>query len=150
MPRVKRGTKRRARRKKILERASGYYLTKSKLYRSAKESVERALKFARTSLRDHRIYAWVSGLVLLLVSYLIAASAIDTWTVVRYTGSRNLPAAATAWHDSVFSKPLSFYLFDLPFWSDLRGYVFAVVILAILIYWLVARGWQLRSLISPM
>jgi len=32
MPRVKRGTKRRARRKKILERASGYYLTKSKLY----------------------------------------------------------------------------------------------------------------------
>ena len=46
MPRVKRGTKRRARRKKILERASGYYLTKSKLFRSAKESVERALKFA--------------------------------------------------------------------------------------------------------
>ena len=46
MPRVKRGTKRRAKRKKILERASGYYLTKSKLYRSAKEAVDRGLKFA--------------------------------------------------------------------------------------------------------
>ena len=46
MPRVKRGTKRHAKRKKILDRASGYYLTKSKLYRSAKESVERGLKFA--------------------------------------------------------------------------------------------------------
>jgi len=46
MPRVKRGTKRRAKRKKILERASGYFLTKSKLYRSAKEAVERGLKFA--------------------------------------------------------------------------------------------------------
>jgi len=46
MPRVKRGTKRRAKRKKILERAIGYFLTKSKLYRSAKESVERGLKFA--------------------------------------------------------------------------------------------------------
>ena len=46
MPRVKRGTKRRAKRKRILERASGYYLTKSKLYRSAKEAVERGLKFA--------------------------------------------------------------------------------------------------------
>ncbi len=46
MPRVKRGTKRRAKRKKILDRASGYYLTKSKLYRSAKESVDRALTFA--------------------------------------------------------------------------------------------------------
>ena len=43
MPRVKRGTKRRAKRKKILERASGYFLTKSKLHRSAKEAVDRAL-----------------------------------------------------------------------------------------------------------
>src|SRR3954447_6025088 len=51
MPRVKRGTKRRAKRKKILERASGYFLTKSKLYRQAKESVERGLKFAYAGRR---------------------------------------------------------------------------------------------------
>ena len=51
MPRVKRGIKRRAKRKKILERASGYYLTKSKLYRAAKESVERGLKFAYVGRR---------------------------------------------------------------------------------------------------
>ena len=54
MPRVKRGTKRRAKRKKILERASGYYLTKSKLYRSAKESVERALKFAYSGRKQKK------------------------------------------------------------------------------------------------
>ena len=54
MPRVKRGTKRRQRRKKILERASGYYLTKSKLYRSAKESVERALKFAYSGRKQKK------------------------------------------------------------------------------------------------
>jgi len=54
MPRVKRGTKRRARRKKILERASGYFLTKSKLHRSAKESVERALKFAYSGRRQKK------------------------------------------------------------------------------------------------
>src|SRR5437016_14083097 len=46
MPRVKRGSKRRAKRKKILDRASGYFLTKSKLHRAAKEAVDRALKFA--------------------------------------------------------------------------------------------------------
>src|ERR1700749_1187535 len=46
MPRVKRGTKRRQKRKKILDRATGYFLTKSKLYRSAKESGERGVKFA--------------------------------------------------------------------------------------------------------
>jgi uncharacterized membrane protein (UPF0182 family) len=110
----------------------------------------RALKFAHTSLREHKLYARLSALVLLLVSYLIAASAIDTWTVVRFTGSRNLAAAATAWHDSVFGKPLSFYLFDLPFYSMLRNYVLALVIVSILLYWLAARAWQLRFKIGDM
>lgn len=51
MPRVKRGNKRRLKRKKILRRAKGYYLAKSKLYRIAKQQVERSLKFA---FRDRR------------------------------------------------------------------------------------------------
>ena len=51
MPRVKRGTKRHNRRTKILKRAKGYVLTKSKLFRSAKEAVQRALRF---SYRDRR------------------------------------------------------------------------------------------------
>ncbi len=48
MPRAKRGNKRLEKRKKILALAKGYRGTKSKLYRSAKESVERALNFAYT------------------------------------------------------------------------------------------------------
>ncbi len=51
MPRVKRGSKRTNRRKKILKRASGYFLTKSKLHQAAKEAVERGLKFAYTGRR---------------------------------------------------------------------------------------------------
>ena len=54
MPRVKRGTKRHAKRTKSLERASGYYLTKSKLYRSAKEAVDRALKFAYSGRKQKK------------------------------------------------------------------------------------------------
>ena len=58
MPRVKRGNKRRERRKKILGLAKGYFLTKGKLYRSAKESIERAGNFAyvgrRRKKRDFR------------------------------------------------------------------------------------------------
>src|SRR5437660_1084547 len=42
MPRVKRGTVRRAKRKKLLGLAKGYYANKSKLYRAAKESVDTA------------------------------------------------------------------------------------------------------------
>jgi large subunit ribosomal protein L20 len=46
MPRVKRGTVRRAKRRRLLARAKGYYQTKSKLYRAAKEAVDTALKYA--------------------------------------------------------------------------------------------------------
>ena len=58
MPRVKRGTVRRAKRKKLLARAKGFYQTKSKLYRSAKESVDTAAKYAfvgrKNKKRDFR------------------------------------------------------------------------------------------------
>ncbi len=54
MPRVKRGTKRRASRHKTLERASGFFLTKSKLHRAAQEAVERALKFAYVGRKNKK------------------------------------------------------------------------------------------------
>ncbi len=58
MPRVKRGTVRRAKRKRLLSRAKGYFLNKSKLYRAAKEAVDRAGNFAfvgrRRKKRDFR------------------------------------------------------------------------------------------------
>ena len=44
--RVKRGTVRRAKRKKLLDRAKGAYQTKSKLYRAAKQAVDTAEKYA--------------------------------------------------------------------------------------------------------
>ena len=54
MPRVKRGTHRRATRKKTLKRASGYFLTKSKLNRAAQEAVERGLKFAYVGRKNKK------------------------------------------------------------------------------------------------
>ncbi|MCC7008597.1 MAG: 50S ribosomal protein L20 [Acidobacteria bacterium] len=58
MPRVKRGTHRRAKRKKLLKRAKGYYATKSKLYQAAQEAVDKALNYAyagrRRKKRDFR------------------------------------------------------------------------------------------------
>lgn len=48
MPRAKRGNKRLLKRKGILKLARGYRGTKSKLYRHAKEQVERSLNFAFT------------------------------------------------------------------------------------------------------
>ncbi|HUF47863.1 MAG TPA: 50S ribosomal protein L20 [Vicinamibacterales bacterium] len=58
MPRVKRGAVRRAKRKKLLDRAKGYYATKSKLYQAAKEAVDKAGDYAysgrRRKKRDFR------------------------------------------------------------------------------------------------
>ncbi len=58
MPRVKRGNKRRQKRKKILDLASGYRLTKGKLYRAAREAVQKGLAYAyrdrRNKKRDFR------------------------------------------------------------------------------------------------
>ena len=58
MPRVKRGTVRRAKRKKLLARTKGMFGNKSKLYRAAKESGDTALKYAfvgrRNKKRDFR------------------------------------------------------------------------------------------------
>jgi len=54
MPRVKRGTVRRAKRKKLLARAKGFFQTKSKLYRAAKESVDTALKYAYVGRKNKK------------------------------------------------------------------------------------------------
>ncbi len=52
MPRAKGGSKSRQRRKKIMKLAKGYVGGRGRLYRSARETVERALAFA---YRDRRV-----------------------------------------------------------------------------------------------
>ena len=52
MARVKRGTKRRARRKKYAKRTKGFFLTKSKLYQSMQEAANRADRYV---YRDRRV-----------------------------------------------------------------------------------------------
>ena len=54
MPRVKRGTKRRDKRKKILKRAKGFFLTKSKLYRAAQQAIQKAGKYAYRGRREKK------------------------------------------------------------------------------------------------
>ena len=58
MPRVRRGTRKRKRRAKILKLAKGFWGARNHNYRTAKEAVERALQYAyrdrRTRKRDFR------------------------------------------------------------------------------------------------
>ncbi len=54
MPRVTRGNKKLLRRKKILDQAKGFWGAKRKNYRSAKESVERAMVYAYRDRRNRK------------------------------------------------------------------------------------------------
>ena len=105
----------------------------------------RGLHFAGVFSRDHRLYSRLIPVGLALVAIVFATNSIDYWTVMRYVGSRGLAAPADAWKDQVFSRGLPFYLFDLPFYADVLGFVFVLAILCALVFWATARGWQLAE-----
>lgn len=54
MPRVKRGTKARKRRKKVLKMAKGYFGSKSKLFRPANQQVLKSLHYAYRDRRNKK------------------------------------------------------------------------------------------------
>ena len=105
----------------------------------------RGLHFAGILPRDHRLYSRLIPVGLAVVAIVFASSSIDYWTVMRFFGSRGLAAPADAWKDQVFSRGLPFYLFDLPFYAEVLGFVFVLAILCALVFWATARGWQLAE-----
>ena len=54
MPRVKRGTVRRANRKKLAKLTKGYFLNKSKLYKFMKEAADKAGRYAYRGRRQRK------------------------------------------------------------------------------------------------
>src|ERR1017187_4443568 len=80
----------------------------------------RGLHFAGSRPRNSRLY---SRLVTGGLAIMFASASIDYWTVMSFFGSRGVTLAPDAWRDQVFSRALPFYLFDLPFYSDVLGFV---------------------------
>src|ERR1700680_4933064 len=105
----------------------------------------RGLHFAGIRRQDYRLYSRVIPVVLALVAILFSTASIDYWTVMRFFGSRGIAQPAGAWKDQVFSRGLPFYLFDLPFYTQVLGFVFVLAILCALVFWATARGWQLAE-----
>ena len=103
------------------------------------------LRFAGVRQRDFPLYSRLIPVGLALVAIVFATSAIDYWTVMRFVGSQGIAVPADAWKDQVFSRGLPFYLFDLPFYSQLLGFAFVLAILCALVFWATARGWQLAE-----
>ena len=103
----------------------------------------RGLHFAGSRPRNFRLYSRLVTVVLAIVAIMFASASIDYWTVMRFFGSRRVTLAPDAWRDQIFSHTLPFYLFDLPFYSEVLGFVFVLAILCALVFWATARGWQL-------
>jgi uncharacterized membrane protein (UPF0182 family) len=102
----------------------------------------RGLKYAGTRLGEHRTYARLSALGLVLLSLIIAMSVIDGWTVARFFGGVSTTSGYT---DPVFGRSLSFYFFELPFYSMLIHFVTACALAGGIVHYVTARGWQLKK-----
>ncbi len=104
----------------------------------------RGLQFASVPWREAgRYYRRLIPVALFALAALFGSASVDYWTVMSYAGSRGIATPPGAWRDPVFGRGLPFYLFDLPFFSDLLAYIFLLAILAIVVFWATARGWQL-------
>ena len=103
----------------------------------------RGLDFAGIRRQDFPLYSRLVPIGLAIVAVLFASGSIDYWTTVRFFGARGLAQAADAWRDPVFGRALPFYLFNLPFYSQVFGFVFVLAILCALLFWVTAKGWQL-------
>jgi hypothetical protein len=78
---------------------------------------------------------------LALLSLVIALSVVDGWTVARFFGG---VSTTSGYSDPVFGRSLSFYFFELPFFSMLINFVTACALAGGIVHYATARGWQLQ------
>lgn len=101
----------------------------------------RGMKYAGTSLREHRGYARLATLASLGLALFLSASAVDGWTIARYWGGQGV---TSDWRDPVFNQSLAFYFFELPFFQSLAVFLAVCAAAGAIVYYATARLWQLR------
>ncbi|MCU1291780.1 MAG: hypothetical protein JWP08_630, partial [Bryobacterales bacterium] len=89
------------------------------------------------------LFAKIVYLILFFVALIAANATVDNWTVVRFFGGLRVPQQAGEFVDPIFSKPLHFYFFGLPFYNMILHVLITGAILVLLVYWLAAHGEQL-------
>lgn len=100
----------------------------------------RGMKSAGTGMGARPMYARLATLVILAGSALYVSFVMDSWVVVRYLGGHG--TAAQGWRDPIYGQPLSFYLFDLPFYRLLLGVGLSLVLLAAILHAITAHSWR--------
>ncbi len=103
----------------------------------------RGLRFAGVREAESSLYRRIVMVALLVVAVVFIGSAVDAQKVMAFVGSLSSAAESQTWTDPVFSENLVFYLFQLPFYTQLLRFVFVVAVFSILVFWASGRGWQL-------
>src|SRR5437764_6836180 len=104
-----------------------------------KMGIRREIQVSRTSIFRHAFVSRIALVVFALLAIGVANATVDSWAVVRYFGGLRLPSSPSEFVDPIFSRPLHFYFFGLPFYSLLLRVVLVGAVLALLIYWLAAH-----------
>ncbi|MDA1315316.1 MAG: UPF0182 family protein [Acidobacteria bacterium] len=99
------------------------------------------VKFAAVPESNTSLYRRLVMIGLLVLAVIFIGSAIDSLKVMAFVGS--LSATPSAWTDPVFGQDLGFYMFRLPFYTQLLRFVFVLAVFTILVFWASGRGWQL-------
>ncbi len=81
----------------------------------------------------------LGAIVLVLLSFIVASATVDSWTVVRFFGGRQLVSAPGEYVDPIFGKGLHFYFFNLPFLNMLVSMLLAACVISLIIYWIAAH-----------
>ncbi len=108
MPRAKGGFKTRQRRKKILDRAKGYYGGRSRLYRTATEAVDKALQYAyhdrKAKKREFRSL-WITR-----ISAAVRAMGLNYSQFMHGLGKSGIALDRKSLADLAYSDPKAFSL----------------------------------------
>jgi len=99
------------------------------------------VRFAAVPESSASLYRRLVMIGLLVLAVVFIGSAVDSLKVMAFVGS--LSSAVSAWTDPVFGEDLGFYMFRLPFYTQLLRFVFVLAVFSILVFWASGRGWQL-------
>ncbi|MFL6414200.1 MAG: UPF0182 family protein [Bryobacteraceae bacterium] len=112
-----------------------------------------AFKLGIGPARDRLLFGFLSQstfskialLAVLVLAFLLANIAVNSWTVVRFFGGTRLPSSAGAFADPIFHHSLPFYFFSLPFYQTLLRVVLMAAIFSLIIYGLASNAENLSK-----
>ncbi|MGH9488875.1 MAG: UPF0182 family protein [Terriglobales bacterium] len=83
-----------------------------------------------TPLARTRLFGWAGYGAAVVLGIFISVALLDPWTIALFLGARPEPG----YRDPIFGHGLTFYMFRLPFYEMIFGWLAALVVLGLIVY----------------